>query len=348
MKKYLLSIVIILIGSSSLKAQFDTQLSNYWATISYYNPAYAGQSGNLEATLMSRMQWVGGFPNAPKTTILTANMPYQLLGRTHGFGAVMYNDRSGMFSVTAYYGQYAWKKKMFKGDFSIGIQGGSITQSFDGTKLHLPDSNDQSGGDGSQSSTDDALPPSTISGHSIDGSIGIFYAKEKEKWFAGLSVNHLLKPTINLDDNHTFEIPRSYYFVAGYNIQLNNPLLELRPTILLKTVEMSSLYLTPDSLTEVVKANTLRAMLQNSQVDVSIRMVYDKKFWGGLTYRYGDAVVLMLGGTFKSIVAGYAYDFPISRIIKVSTGSHELFLRYTTDLNLKKKGKYKHKSVRIL
>jgi len=345
MKKYLLPVVIILIGSFPLKAQFDTQLSNYWATISYFNPAYAGQSENIEATLMSRMQWVG-VENAPRTTILTANMPYQLLGRTHGVGAVMYNDRSGLFSVTAYYGQYAWKKKLLKGDFSIGIQGGSIAQSFDGSKVELAPK-DGEGGE-LPGSTGEAFPAGTVSGHSIDGSIGFFYSKDKEKWFAGLSVNHLLKPNINLDENHTFEIPRSYYFVAGYNIQLNNPLLELRPTVLLKTMEMSSLYLDPDSLTERVETNTLKAMLRNSQADVSIRMIYDKKFWGGLTYRYGDAIVLMLGGKFKSIEAGYAYDFPISRIVKVSTGSHELFLRYYMEMNLKKKGKYKHKSVRIL
>ena len=227
----------------------------------------------------------------------------------------------------------------------MGIQGGYITQSFDGTKVELSDPN---GEDGYHSSTDDAIPSGLVSGNSIDASFGLFYTKEQEKWFVGLSVNHLLMPNIDLDENHTFEIPRSYYFVAGYNIQLNNPLLELRPTVLLKTMEMSSLYLDPDSSMERIETNTLKAMLRNSQVDVSVRMVYDKKFWGGLSWRYGDAIVLMLGGKFKSIEAGYAYDFPISRIIKVSTGSHELFLRYNMELDLKKKGKYKHKSVRIL
>ncbi|GHT68857.1 membrane protein [Bacteroidia bacterium] len=341
MRKSLLLIVILLTGSSSLKAQFDTQLSNYWATISYFNPAYAGQSGNLEATLMSRIQWLGmENTNTPRTTILMANMPYSLLGKIHGFGALMYNDRIGLFSTTAYYGQYAWKKKLFKGDFSMGLQGGYITQSFDGTKVEIPK------GDDYHSPEDEAIPTSLLSGHSIDASLGLFYSKEK--WFAGLSVNHLLAPNVDLDENHTYEIPRSYYFVGGYNIQLNNPLLELRPTVLLKTMEMSSLYLDPDSLTERVEANTLKAMLRNSQVDVSVRMIYDKKFWGGISWRYGDAIVLVLGGKFKAIEAGYAYDFPVSRIVKVSTGSHELFLKYNMDLNFKKKGKYKHKSVRIL
>lgn len=338
MKKKFLPIVIILIGSSSVKAQFDTQLSNYWATISYFNPAYAGRSGNLEATLMSRIQWLG-ISGAPRTTILTANMPYQLLGRTHGVGALMYSDRSGLFSTTAYYGQYAWKKKLFKGDFSAGLQGGSISQSFDGTKVYIPE-------DDYHSTTDEAIPVSSVSGSGIDLSIGLFYSKEK--WFAGLSVNHLLSPHINLNENNIFEIPRSYYFVGGYNIQLNNPLLELQSTLLLKTMQMSSYSLSSDSLTEKIKGNTLKAMWHNSQADISVRMIYNKKFWAGLSLRYGDAVVLMLGGKFKMIEAGYAYDFPVSRIIKTSTGSHELFIRYNMDLNLKKKGKNKHKSVRIL
>ncbi|MDR0733353.1 MAG: type IX secretion system membrane protein PorP/SprF [Dysgonamonadaceae bacterium] len=338
-KKFLPIVIIILMGYSSVKAQFDTQLSNYWATIGYFNPAYAGQSGNLEATLMSRIQWLG-VADAPRTTILTANMPRQLLGKIHGFGALIYNDRIGLFSATAYYGQYAWKKKLFKGDFSIGLQGGYITQSFDGTRVYIPENNDY------HSAIDEAIPTSAVSGSGIDLSLGVFY--QREKWFAGLSVNHLLAPRIKSDENYVFEIPRSFYFVGGYNIPLNNPLLELQSSLLLKTMQMSSYSLNSDSLTEKIKGNSLKAMLQNSQADISVRVIYDKKFWGGLSLRYGDAIVLMLGGKFKMIEAGYAYDFPISRIIKTSTGSHELFVRYSMDLNLKKKGKYKHKSIRIL
>ena len=226
-----------------------------------------------------------------------------------------------------------------KGNFSAGLQVGYINQSFDGTKVEIPE-------DDYHEQQDDAIPTSLVSGSSIDASLGIFFSKEK--WFAGLSVNHLLSPKLILSDNYVSEIPRSYYFVAGYNIQLNNPLLELRPTLLVKTMEMSSLYLDADSLIEKVETNTLKAMLLNTQVDVSIRMVYNKQLWGGLSWRKGDALTLMFGGKFKMIEAGYAYDFPISRIIKESTGSHEVFVRYSMDMNLDKKKKNKHKSVRIL
>jgi type IX secretion system PorP/SprF family membrane protein len=228
---------------------------------------------------------------------------------------------------------------MGKGNFSAGLQVGYINQSFNGSKVKIPQ-------DDYHQQNDPAIPNSLVSGKTIDASLGLFYSKEK--WFAGLSVTHLLAPELELGDMYSFEIPRTYYFTAGYNIQLNNPLLELRPTLLVKTMEMSSLYLEPDSLIEKIEENTLKAMMRNTQVDVSIRMIYNKKFWGGLTWRKGDALVLMLGGKFKMIEAGYAYDFPISNIRKESTGSHEVFLRYIMDINLKKGIKNKHKSVRIL
>ena len=339
MKKtlFLLSI-IVWVGFHPLKAQFDTQLSNYWAAINYFNPAYAGQTSNLEATLLSRMQWVG-IEGAPRTTILAAQMPYSFMGKVHGVGASMYNDRSGLFSVSMYSGQYAWKKKMLKGNFSVGIQGGYINQSFDGTKVEIPE-------DDYHNQTDEAIPTSLVSGTSIDAALGVFFSKEK--WFAGLSVNHLLAPTLTLTDLYAFEIPRTYYFTAGYNIQLSNPLLELRPTVLVKTMEMSSLYLDGDSLVEKVETNLMKAMLRNTQVDISVRLIYKKQFWGGLSWRKGDALTLMLGGKFNMIEAGYTYDFPISQIIKASTGSHEVFIRYTMEINLNKGVKNKHKSVRIL
>jgi len=337
-KTLFLITIIVLIGFHPLKAQFDTQLSNYWAAINYFNPAYAGQTSTLDATLVSRIQWLG-IEGAPRSTIMTAQMPYSLLGKVHGVGASIYNDRSGLFSLSVYSGQYAWKKKMLKGDFSVGVQVGYINQSFDGTKVEIPD-------DDYHEQMDEAIPNSLVSGTSIDAALGVFFSKEK--WFVGLSVNHLLAPTISLNEMYGFEIPRSYYFIAGHNIQLSNPLIELRPTLLVKTMEMSSLYLDADSLVEKVETNTLKAMLRNTQVDVSVRMIYNKQLWGGLSWRKGDALTLMLGGKFNMIEAGYAYDFPISRIIKESTGSHEVFIRYTMDIDLRKRTKNKHKSVRIL
>ena len=75
-----------------------------------------------------------------------------------------------------------------------------------------------------------------------------------------------------------------------------------------------------------------------------------------------DVSTSMLGtvdlqtGKFKSVVAdlgfhgfvlGYSYEV-YTTAISMANGSHELFFGYQHDINLVKKGKNKHKSVRIL
>jgi Bacteroidetes-specific putative membrane protein len=337
MKKVFFIFILGLI-CGNLYAQFDTQISNHWAAPGYFNPAYAGESGNLEATLLSRIQWLG-IEGAPRSTVISAEMPFEFMGRVHGVGASMYNDQFGLFSSSVISAQYAWKKKLFKGDFSLGIQLGYIDQSFDGSKIEIPETE-------AHDRTDEALPTSEATGTAVDGSIGLYYSRNK--WYAGLSATHLFTTQLELGESYLMEVPRSYYFTAGYNIQLNNPLIELRPSILVKTMEMSSLYLSPDSLTEVIEEDMLKAMLRNTQIDVTLRMFYNKKFMGGLSWRKGDAIVLSLGAKFKMLEIGYAYDFPISKILKQSTGSHELYAKYIVDLNLNKKKKNKYKSIRIL
>ena len=84
--------------------------------------------------------------------------------------------------------------------------------------------------------------------------------------------------------------------------------------------------------------------------DVTGRLVYqyDKKLlYGGATYSPDHSVTLLLGRSFHGVVLGYSYEFYTSSI-SAGNGSHELFIGYQTDINLVKKGKNKHKSVRIL
>ncbi|GHT03815.1 membrane protein [Bacteroidia bacterium] len=332
-----------------MKAQFDTQVSNYWAVQSYFNPGHTGMSGNIEVSGLYRLQWLG-VEHAPKTGIIVAEMPLKLLGQELGLGVSMYDDKIGLFKSSLISGQLAKRFKVAKGNLSVGLRFGMVDASFDGTGVELTpnpggnsnNSDNDSGGE-SNAPSDDAIPTTKVSGSSIDAALGVFY--EKEKWYTGLSVSHLTAPKLLLDDRTTLEMPRTYYLTAGYNWTLNNPLLELKPSILLKTMEMSSLKVEPDSLQEV---NALKGMWKQTQIDVSMRLVYNKTYWGGVSWRQNDALTVMLGGKFKSLEVGYAYDYPISAINKVSSGSHELFIKYVIDAPKNKKEKSKRKSVRIL
>jgi type IX secretion system PorP/SprF family membrane protein len=340
MKKSLFILIIVVSSAfQPLKAQFDTQLTNYWGATGYFNPGYAGSSGNMNIAALSRLQWMG-VHGAPQTILVFADMPFSFFGREHGVGVSMYNDKIGLFSANVLSAQYAYKTKLLKGNLGLGLQVGYIEEKFKGSKVEIPDDDDY------HDPNDEANPNTDISGTSIDASFGIYYSNKK--LYAGLSVTHLLSPQLELDDNRFMEIPRTYYFTAGYNIQLNNPLIQLRPSILVKTMELSSYTVDNDTLVLVNKGNMLKGMLKQTQLDVSIRLIYKEMFWGGISWRKQDALSLLLGGKVMMFEVGYSYDYPLSMIRRDSWGSHELFLRYTLDLSKKKSNKNRHKSIRIL
>ena len=84
--------------------------------------------------------------------------------------------------------------------------------------------------------------------------------------------------------------------------------------------------------------------------DVSGRLVYtnDKKvMYGGVSYSPTNSVTVLVGGSFHGVHIGYSYEVYTSGI-SIGNGSHELIIGYQMDVNLFKKGRNKHKSVRIL
>jgi len=302
-----------------MMAQYDAQFSNYWAAVSYYNPGYAGQSGKLEMTALNRQQWLG-FSRSPRSMLLSADMPFAFLGKTHGVGGVIFSENVGLYKHSILAGQYAYKKKLFKGDFNIGIQVSKIDATWLGSKLELkpPEPDDI------HEEQDDGIPAMDIQTTALDFSLGVFYSRKQ--WYAGLSVTHILEPEMKEKEGETriTYLSRGYYLMGGYNIQLDNPLLELCPSVFIKSTILMT------------------------QLDISARLFYAKMFYAGLGWRYGDAGIAMLGIKLKNIYAGYAYDFPISAIRKGTTGSHEVFFKYSVDIDLNKKTKNQYKSVRIL
>ena len=94
----------------------------------------------------------------------------------------------------------------------------------------------------------------------------------------------------------------------------------------------------------------MRAVGNVYRADVTARLVYtnEKKImYGGVAYSPTNSVTFLLGGSFHGIVVGYSYELYTS-VINPGQGSHELFIGFQKDINLVKRGKNKHKSVRIL
>lgn len=314
MKRFFFMIILCFGSVGIAFGQYDAQLSQYWLAMNYYNPAVAGASENLNLLALHRQQWLG-IKGAPKSFFFSADMPFTFGGSNHGIGLVGFTEKIGLFQNTHIAGQYAYKRKLFGGILSLGLQAGMVTQSFDGTKVEIPQSD-------YHSETDDGIPKTSVEGMGIDLNAGIYYLHKK--FYFGLASMHITEPEIALDENVSTYIGRSYNLTGGYNIQLANPLYEVQPSVFLKTD------------------------LQSFQADLTTRVVYNKMFNGGLTWRVNESVVLSAGAIIGNFQVGYAYDFPTSAILKASTGSHELMVRYKLKLNKTKTGKNKHKSVRIL
>ena len=302
------------------KAQIDAQLTQYWAVPTYYNPAATGNIDYIHISAGARLQWVG-VRHAPYTFMALADMPFKLLGRRWGTGVVVEQETMGLYKSTHAHAQLSWKKKMLGGTLSVGIQPGIITESFDGSKVFIPENDEYHQG------TDDAIPTGTVSGTSFDISGGVMFT---HKWFwASASVAHITAPTIVMkmgeDEEHQYEFDagRLYYFMAGSNIPIKNTLFEVIPSVMAKSD------------------------FQFWQAEATARIRYNKFLSFGVGYRFKDAISVMAGAEFNNFFVGYSYDY-VTSDLRSSGGSHEVFLQYNVKLNMGEKNRNSHKSIRIM
>ena len=98
MNKYLLLIILLVTGLTGARAQYDSQLSQYFMALGYYNPAYAGVTGDLNMLALSRLQYVG-IDGAPTSFFINADMPLKIGKTNHGIGMVVFTKESGFSSI---------------------------------------------------------------------------------------------------------------------------------------------------------------------------------------------------------------------------------------------------------
>lgn len=302
----LLSFVVL-----SAKGQYDVSFSHYFDMQPSFNPASVGKQPKLNITAAYAMDFVG-FQNNPRTMYAAADVPFYALKSYQGVGAQLINDQIGLFTHQRLQLQYAYQFKLFGGKMALGAQVGLLSESFDGTRLNLEDSQDP------------AFFNTKASGNALDLGTGLYYSHGS--WYVGLSALHLTSPLITFNEKNQLQIDPTYYLTGGYNIQLRNPFISIIPSVLMRT----------DGVTY--------------RGDITGRLVYsyDKKMmYGGISYSPTNSVTFLIGGNVHGIVLGYSYELYTSAI-NPGNGSHELFVGYQMDVNLAKKGRNKHKSVRFL
>jgi type IX secretion system PorP/SprF family membrane protein len=289
-KLFLLLSGILIMGTFTVRAQQDYQLTLYMLNPFIYNPAIAGTHNYYQIRSNHRFQWVG-MADPPVTNAISAFGPHSK--KNMGFGGTLLYDVTGPTSRMQLNGVYAYNISLTDDiRMSMGLAAGVMQYKVDGTKIKLEQE-------------DPVLQSTIYSKFAPDASLGIYvYSTE---FFGGFSVKQLLNNNIKLDDQDKGinKLKSHFYLMGGYRYVINREW-AVEPAVIIK---------------KVVPAPY--------QVELNCKVIYEKEFWGGLSYRSGDAVSIILGYTYnRKIFIGYTYDVGLNDIRKYNSGSHEVCIGY--------------------
>lgn len=300
-KKLLITGSLFLALAIKTIAQQDPQFTQYMFNTLYYNPAFAGTEGVTKITAMHRSQWLGYSPSvggggAPTTQIISMTSP--IFKINSGFGAYIVNDKLGPQNNLEAQASYAYHLGIKESKLSFGMRVGIYSQTFNFDLYTPTDKNDpllQASGKESQIRPDVAA--------------GVFF--RKEKYYAGLSFNHLVKSEFDFGLGQKSALEQHYYLTGGYIYQLSFDL-KFQFSTLVKTD------------------------LTQTSFDLSGLAFYKDTMWGGLSFRQSEAAILLLGYSFlkdKSLRLGYALDYVVKDQNAKQPTSHEFMLSYELPVN---------------
>ncbi len=313
-KKLNLAFLFLVLIPGLVHSQQDPLTSNYMFNTLTYNPGVSGTSGMICATALNRQQWIG-FEGSPSTTIFNVSSPVNILGISGGAGLLVESDNVGFDKDINVSLAYSYITYLGDGKLGIGFNAGVLNKTLDPEWI-IP-----SGDSHTPASGDPLIPENKESYVAFDAGLGVYY--RTDNYYAGLSVTHINQPKIKFSKGTPY-VSRHYYLTAGYTFQLPEPSLELLPSVF----AFSDGKVAQFSVTSLVR--------------------YNKKVWGGVSYRSGEALIGLVGvELYNGIRIGYAYDFPMSDIRKSTSGSHEFMVNYCFDISMGKSS-MKYKSIRFL
>jgi type IX secretion system PorP/SprF family membrane protein len=309
--RFIIILVCLLAGFSSF-AQQNTLLTHYMFTNMAFNPGYAGSSEGISATGLIRQQWIGfkaddGSSVAPQTYLLTIDSPLKFLHG--GVSGYISQDKIAQFSTINLKIGYAYRAELGNGNLGAGLQVGFVN-----TKIDFSKFNPTQEGDPVLNET------SKLSDFIIDLALGLFY-KVPDKYYLGLSADNILQTK---GPQTHYQLRRQYYLTGGYYyVMPGHPAFELQP---------SALFLYDGAV---------------FQFNLSTLLEYNNKIWGGIEYRFQDAVAILAGMNFKSFKVGISYDIATSSMTHYSYGGVEVMLNYCFKIKTEKFRK-SYKNTRFL
>ena len=293
-RKEKINIILLIISLFSFAtfAQQDQHYTQYQFNKYMYNPAIAGTKPYFMAKTNFRFQWLK-ITDSPRTYTLSVYGPSRK--KNIGFGGYIYSDVTGPTSRTNFRLSYAQNFQL--NDvlrFSLGLSAGAMQYKIDGSKILLHDELDPSLGSAIYST----IVP--------DASFGVFFYHKKYNF--GLSIGQMFASKVKFKELESIGVNRlrpHIYAHGEYTFEIDEDW-DVEPAMLIK-------YVWPAP----------------PQMDLSVRGVWKKQVWLGVSWRTMDAIGIFAGYNYQDqIYFGYSYDITTTNIYKYTSGTHELMITF--------------------
>lgn len=307
----------------------DAQLTQFYATPTYLNPAFAGTGLQTRLGLVVRDQW----PAIPGQFV-TANfaIDHNLSQLSSGLGLMVHHDQagSGALRYTSITGQYAYEMELKRKVFlRPALQFGWVNHAVDYSRLTFGDQLARGGTVGTYENMDGR----SISYADMGGGLLFF----TPKMWLGAAMHHLNRPNQSLLQNEA-RIPMKFSMHGGYRMSVRTPVILQHPQ-------------------SFVFAFNYKSQQKYDQLDFGVYFEREPFFMGlwyrGLPlmkryepgYANNDAIAVLVGTIIDDLRIGYSYDVTVSRLAGHSGGAHELTLGYEIVQRHKKRAASKRRVV---
>ena len=304
--KKLVFISALIVCTANIAGQQLPVYSQYLYNKFLINPAVAGSDGYTSFNLTAREQWAG-YSGAPRTFSISGQT--RLLKRGYslknssrgkfyrpktdgkvGFGGYVFSDRNGLVQRTGFQASYSyhmWVQSNTQVSMGIAVTGYHFK--INELEIDFQDPNEP------------WLNSDLRRGIFVpDVDFGIYILNPK--YNVGFSTLQLFGAAakIGSDAYQNFRMDRHYYLFGSYSFAVGKTT-ELQPSGLLMMSEQ-----------------------EKPMADIGLTYIYNQKIWAGLTYRTSKAIIANIGFTYTNMYFGYAFDFTLQEIQRVTYGTHEL------------------------
>ena len=281
------------------KAQQIPHYAQYYYNMQVINPAFVGSKSDLNATLLSRQQWIN-VKGAPETTTFSVNTR---LNSGFGVGVTVVSDQIGLVDNTDFNLDLSYTIPTSEfGRLTFGVKGGIAFFNNDLASGITVDNTD--------------FYPS-ITGQYGNLGLGMLYSTEN--YYVGLSAQNLIEsPVFRIrEDIQTVEgFERGNYFLTG--------------GVAIKLSKFSDVMFIPSTMIKYTPTLPI-------SIDLNANFRFNNKYEVGVSYRHQKSLSAMAAFIIdEKFRIGYAYENYLSRLGQ-NLNTHELILRIDLQLERNKR-----------